>query len=264
MINLSSSWAVALRHIRMWRRDPNFLLGAFYWPFLDILIWGFVGSWIQQTQNPQFHNYEMVAILCVLLWQCVGRASNALITCFNEELWSHNIINLFSLPLRLIDWIVGVIIFTGIMISMISLSCIFICALLYTISWWQLLSVFCMFALPLFMCGVWVSFVALQIIVLLGKRSVELGYVAIWFLLPFSGAYYPVEVLPAWGQKISAVIPMSYIFQGMRAYLMDGQNPAFYIIQGSFMAVLYTALSVILFMYCFKYTKRFGLARLAD
>ena len=114
------------------------------------------------------------------------------------------------------------------------------------------------------MCGVWVSFVALQIIVLLGKRSVELGYVAIWFLLPFSGAYYPVEVLPAWGQKISAVIPMSYIFQGMRAYLMDGQNPAFYIIQGSFMAVLYTALSVILFMYCFKYTKRFGLARLAD
>jgi ABC-2 type transport system permease protein len=264
MINLSASWAIALRHIRMWRRDPNFLLGAFYWPLLDILIWGFLGSWIQQSQATQFHNYEMIALLCVLLWQCVGRASNALITCFNEELWSHNIVNLFSLPLRITDWIIGAIIFTGIILGMISLFCIFVCALLYQISWLQLLSAFCIFALPLFICGIWVSFMALQIIVLLGKRSVELGYVIVWFLLPFSGAYYPVEVLPVWGQTISTVIPMSYLFQGMRAYLMYDQNPTAYLITGSVMALAYASVAILLFVCCFKYSKRHGLARLAD
>lgn len=264
MIAIASSWAVALRHMRMWRRDPNFLLGALYWPLLDILIWGFLGSWIQQNQTGNLHNYEMIALLGVLLWQCVGRASNAMITCFNEELWSNNIVNLFSLPLRLTDWIIGVIIFTSIMMSMISLFCMCVCALLYNLSFWALFSTFCMFAPGLFVCGIWVSFMALQIIVLLGKRSVELGYVVIWFLLPFSGAYYPIDVLPAWGQKLSAVIPMSYLFQGMRTYLIDQQDPTIFLIKGSLMALVYASIAISMFIVCFNYSKRNGLARLAD
>src|SRR6266498_3746127 len=73
MISFTPIWAIVLRHIRLWKRDINFLLGGFYWPVLDIIIWGFLGAWIQQSQTAQFHNYEVAALLGILLWQVIGR-----------------------------------------------------------------------------------------------------------------------------------------------------------------------------------------------
>src|SRR5207237_4014194 len=83
----------------------------------------------------------------------------------------------------------------------------------YDISLWYIIATFILFMPPLFFSAVWLGFTCLQIVVLLGKRGVELGFVAIWFLLPFSGAYYPIEILPAWGQQLSAFLLMSYVFQ---------------------------------------------------
>lgn len=264
MISCASMWAVVLRHTRMWQRDPNFLLGSFYWPLLDILVWGFVGAWIQKSQATEFQNYESVALLGVLLWQCVGRGCNALLMSLSEELWSCNIVNLFSLPLRLTDWIGGIVLFTMIIMSIISLFSILVCMLFYDIPFWPFLWTFGLFFLPLFISGIWVGFIGLQVIIMLGKRSVELGYVVAWFLLPFSGAYYPIEVLPMWAQKVSAFLPMSYLFQGMRGYVMHQQDPTPYLIKGSILAITYAFCSITLFVYCFNRSKRNGLARLTD
>ena len=100
--------------------------------------------------------------------------------------------------------------------------------------------------------------------VLLGKRGVELGFVAVWFLLPFSGAYYPIEVLPAWGQKVSAFLPMSYVFQSLRAYVMHQQDPTSNLIKGYALSILYATIAILLFVYCFNHAKQKGLARLTD
>ena len=46
MISFAPIWAIVFRHLYIWQRDVNLLLCGFYWPLLDILIWGFLGSWI--------------------------------------------------------------------------------------------------------------------------------------------------------------------------------------------------------------------------
>lgn len=196
MISFAPIWAIVVRHTYMWKRDLNPLLAAFYWPVLDILIWGFLGSWIQQSQSIQSHNYEITALLGILLWQAVGRGCNIMCNAFSEELWSNNIINLFSLPLRTIEWMCGVVIFYAIMMSMTTIICMLFIFILHDVSSWHLFSTFLLFLPPLFFSAIWIGFTALQIIVIFGKRSIELGYVIAWFLLSFSGAYYPIEVLP--------------------------------------------------------------------
>ncbi len=264
MISFAPIWAVALRHIRLWKRDPNLLLGGFYWPLLDILIWGFLGSWIQQSQATEFHNYEATALLGILLWQVVGRGCNVMVTSFSEELWSHNIVNLFSLPLQTAEWMCGAVLFTMIIMCMTSLFCMFAIFILYNLSPWYVLSKFLIFCPPLFFSCIWIGFTCLQIVVRLGKRGVELGLVFGWFLMPFSGAYYPVEVLPRWGQMISAWLPMSYVFQGMRRSLMHQQDPTPYLLKGYVLSILYATCATILFVYCFNRSKQKGLARLTD
>lgn len=263
MISVAIIWAVALRHMRLLLSDLNFMLMGFYWPVLDILIWGYLGSWIQQS-NSDFHNFEAAAILGIILWQVVGRGCNFMVSTFNEELWSNNIVNLFSLPLRISEWMLGAVLFYLIMIFITVAFCLLIIFALYDVSIWYLISTFLIFFPPLFISGIWLGFTCLQIVVTLGKRGVELGYVIIWFFLPFSGAYYPIEVLPNWGQRLSEFLPMSYIFQGMREYVMHQQDPTVNLIKGYAMSIIYATFATVLFVYCFNKSKNYGLARLAD
>ncbi len=264
MISHSAIWAIVLRHVRLFKRDINALFSSFYWPLLDILIWGFLGSWIQRYQIAALSNYKETALLGILLWQVVGRGCNFMCNAFSEELWSNNIINIFSLPLRIIEWICGVIIFYAIKISITTVVCMSIMFMLYDLPIGSVVTTFFLFLPPLFLCGIWIGFTCLQIIVTLGKRGTELGYVFAWFLLPFSGAYYPTDVLPEWGQAISRYIPMSYLFQGMREYLMKHQDPTPYLIKGYALSAFYATYAIIVFVHCFKRTKQKGLARLAD
>lgn len=264
MVSWSPVWAIVLRHARLWKRDINYLLIMFYWPVLDILTWGYLGTWIQQASSQQFQNYEIVALLGVLLWAVVGRGCNIIALAFSEEMWTQNLVPLFSLPLRLSEWICGVILCYVMMITATAAVCIAVAYCMYDVSLIYLASKFFIFFLPLLFSGLWVGFTCLQIMALLGKRGTELGFVVGWFLLPFCGAYYPIEVLPKWGQTLSSFIPMSYVFQGMRANLMHHQDPTPYLIKGYALGILYAALAICLFVLCFNRSKRKGLARLAD
>lgn len=263
MISFMPIWAVVLRHARVWRRDVNFMLFAFYWPILDILIWGFLGRWIQQS-NTQFHNYEAAALLGILLWQAAIRGCNVMIMSFTEELWSNNIVNFFSLPLRIAEWMCGIVLFyTGIM-AITTLFCMLIIYSFYDLSLLYMLKTFLFFLPPLFFCGIWLGFTCLQVIVNLGKRGIEVGFVLGWVLAPFSGAFYPIDVLPAWAQKVSSFVPMSYVFQSMRDYVMHGTNPTPSLVKGYILSIIYMVFAIVLFMYCFKRSKKYGLARLLD
>ncbi len=264
MISFASIWAVVLRHTRVWRHDLNPLLASFYWPLLDIMMWGFLGAWIAQSGNSELHNYQSVALLAVLLWQVVGRGSNFMVSSFTEELYANNIVNLFTLPLRISEWMCGIVLFYVIGISITSLICIGAISVFFDLSVGHLLSTFFIFLPPLFFSCIWIGFSCLSIVVAWGKRSVELAWVISWFLMPFSGAYYPVEVLPAWAQNVSSYIPFAYVFQGMRGYVMHDQDPTPYLVKAYVLSVLYAACAVVLFIYCFNRSKKNGLARLAD
>lgn len=264
MVNISSMWAIALRHLRVLQGDPNYLLMYFYWPLLDILLFGFLGSWIQQSQTSGFEHYEIIALLGVVLWGVVGRGCNYMMFGFSEELMTYNLINLCSLPLSIAEWIGGIIMFYMIMLSAVSLFCMMCAAALYGISIWLFISIFLLFAPPLIISAIWVGFTCLQLVVMLGKRAIEMAFVVAWFLLPFSGAYYPISVLPAWGKAISACIPMSYVLEGMRNYVMYQQDPTMHLLKGYALAIPYAIIAVAGFAYCFNRSKRKGLARLME
>lgn len=265
MILFRSVWAVVLRYLWVWRQDWNVLLVGICWPLLDVLVWGFLGAWISKTQDSQFHNYEMMALLGVLLWQIVGRGCNIISNnTFEEELRSNNLPNWFALPLGIVEWIFGVILFGAIVISLTTGFCTLVAIYLYSLPVWTVLSMISICALPLFLSAIWLGFTCMQALVTFGKRGVEIGYVFAWFMLPFSGAYYPIEVLPAWGQTISKFLPMSYVFQGMRSYLTCQQDPTSYLIKGYAFSFLYAISAILIFVYCFNRSKQKGLARLLD
>lgn len=265
MISLRTIFAITLRHLRLLRRDMNLALSTFYWPLLDVLIWGFLGLYIQNMQtSPALQNYTVIALLGILLWQTTGRSAIVLAVSFVEELWSYNLINLVSLPLSLIEWLLGIVLYNIITTCMTFTYCVGLIYLLYGLSPLLLLQQFILFAPPLFLSGLALGAICLQIIAYCGKRAQELCFVFAWCFAPFSTAFYPREVLPTWAHYISDILPMSYVFAGMRALMMYDQDPTPYLIKGYLMASAYLIIAVIGFGCAFHASKKYGLARLSD
>ena len=54
-----------------------------------------------------------------------------------------------------------------------------------------------------------------------GLGAESLTWALIFALAPLCGIYYPVTILPNWLQGLSAILPPSYIFEGMRMILLE-------------------------------------------
>src|SRR5439155_9355308 len=53
----------------------------------------------------------------------------------------------------------------------------------------------------------------------LGAENMAWGFM--FLMLPFTCVYYPVSVLPSWLQVFAWMLPPTYVFEGMRALLID-------------------------------------------
>ena len=53
----------------------------------------------------------------------------------------------------------------------------------------------------------------------LGAESIV--WTLMFAIMPLACIYYPVSVLPAWLQYVAWALPPTYVFEGMRALLID-------------------------------------------
>jgi ABC-2 type transport system permease protein len=54
-----------------------------------------------------------------------------------------------------------------------------------------------------------------------GMGAESLAWTFMFLLLPLTCVYYPVTVLPEWMQAVAWALPPTYVFEGMRALLID-------------------------------------------
>ena len=105
--------------------DPGKVFNEFFWPLMDILIMGMTALWMQKTQS-NVPSVVLAILGCDILWQVFVRSNYAISGSIIEELWDRNIVNLFSTPLKLSEWIVASV-FLGIIKAII---CIIWCAVI--------------------------------------------------------------------------------------------------------------------------------------
>ena len=54
-----------------------------------------------------------------------------------------------------------------------------------------------------------------------GLGAENLAWTIMFILLPLTCVYYPVTVLPPWLQHVAWLLPPTYVFEGMRALMID-------------------------------------------
>ena len=115
------------------------------------------------------------------------------------------------------------------------------------------------FFLNLVLTGWAISQFVTGILIRYGLGAESLTWVLPFLIAPFSCIYYPLSTLPVWMQSIAVFIPTTYVFEGMRALLVEGNFQASLMVKGFTLNILYLILGLIAFFISFQAARRNGL-----
>jgi ABC-2 type transport system permease protein len=251
---------VFYRYFRNILKGFQHLSDLFYWPLVDILLWGLTSVWIQ-SQHPTA-NLPLILMTALIFWQIAWRGSVDISVSLLQEFWHRNLVNLFSTPLKISEWCIGVILLClcklAVTITFGAIAVYVLYALnVFTIGW-----AFLPFAALLLMFGWFLGFCAASLIIYWGHQVEMFAWMIAFLFAPFSAVFYPVNILPEWAQVISWCLPTTYVFEGMREILNTGNFPKSYFFYSLGLNIIFLSFALFFFSYMFKKSRIKGLARL--
>ena len=242
-------------------KDFHQLSDLFYWPIVDILLWGLTSMWIQQQQT-QISLLPLILMTGLIFWQITWRGSIGISFHLLQEFWHRNLVNLFSTPLKLSEWILGTLFLSVVKLFISAAFGILFVYILYSLNVFQIGWAFVPFAMLLFIFGWTIGFISSGMIIYWGHKVEMFAWMLPFLFAPFCAVFYPVEILPKWAQFISWSLPPTYVFEGMR-HILDGQSFPWKDFWISFaLNIVYLAASILFFKKMFDKSLVKGLARL--
>ena len=107
-MDISTSYAVFLRYWYLLLNTPQRLMQVFIWSTFDIVLWGFVTKYLGTLGMSGF-NFTTVLLGSLVFWQLLTRIQQGFILVFLEDSWSRNFLNLFASPMRITDYLLGIV-----------------------------------------------------------------------------------------------------------------------------------------------------------
>jgi ABC-2 type transport system permease protein len=253
-------YAIVLRFFYLFRRSYDRMSDAFYWPTIDLLLWGLTSLYFR-SYLPNASKVIMLIVSGILLWIIVWRSQYEITVNLLEDLWNKNLINIFAAPLKFWEWISAFIIY-GIIKAIISLAFASgVAYLLYKVNLFTFGFYLIPFIFLLIMSGWWVGFFIAGMILRFGTKVQTFAWTFVALFSPFSAIYYPVSILPGWAQVVAKFTPMSYVFEGAREVINKGVLDANKLIICFVLNLVYLCLSLIFIRKSFDKVLEKGLVK---
>lgn len=211
--------AIVMRYFFLHRRSVARVMEIFFWPVMNLIVWGFVTSYLQELALPQS---VLFLIGSVILWDVLYRSQQGITLAITEEFWVKNIINIFISPIS-VGELLSAICIVGVIKSVV--TTIVLGLLAFFFYRFNLLTTgpgLVLFLANLLLFGWAVGLFTMALIFRYGRAGEALIWGVPFLIQPISAVFYPVSVLPPWLQNIAMLLPSTYVFEGMRQVLATG------------------------------------------
>ncbi len=211
--------AMALRYWYLLRSSWPRLLELIYWPAVQMLMWGFLQTYIGQNAGF-FARAGGTFIGAVLLWDILFRGQLGFSISFLEEMWSRNLANLMMSPLKPIELVIALMVMSLVRLAIGMVPVTLLAVAFFDFNLYALGLVLAAFFANLMLTGWAVGIVVSGLVLRNGLGAENLAWTVMFVLLPLTCVYYPVATLPWWLQWVAWMLPPTYVFEGMRAVLI--------------------------------------------
>ena len=258
MLAVNRIAAIVLRQLYLLRASPVRVLPLFAWAAIDIVLWGFITRYLGTVIVGDF-NIVSTLLGAVLLWGFFGRVMHGVTTAFLEDVWSRNFLNLFASPLMISEYLGGLVL-TSILTSLVGLGVMLLLAsAAFGLSFAAYGAMLLPFLLVLFLFGIALGVFSCAVVLRLGPASEWFVWPMPALLSPFVGVFYPLDTLPDWMQAVAYLLPPSYVFEGMRAIVLDGGFSIAKLGWSAGLVLIYMLLACWFFVRVYRYAVRTGL-----
>ncbi|MBI3435487.1 MAG: ABC transporter permease [Proteobacteria bacterium] len=249
--------AMVLRYSYLLRSSWPRILDLIYWPAVQMLMWGFLQLYIAENSGF-FARAGGTFIGAVLLWDVLFRGQLGFSISFLEEMWSRNLANIMMSPLRPAEFVAALMIMSLIrlaigLVPVTLLAIAFFGFNLYGLGL-ALVAFFVNLILTSWAVGIFTSGLLLRY----GLGAENMAWTIMFIFLPLTCVYYPVSALPDWLQVIAWMLPPTYVFEGMRALLIDKVFHAGLMAQALALNAVFFAAGVFAFLAFLRSARRIG------
>lgn len=255
--------ALLIRHLYLYQRSVPRLMDIFFWPILELLLWGFLSLYLQKMN---FGGLNVVTVLlgAIIFWDLMSQSQRAISTTFLEEVWERNLLNIFVSPLRLSEYLVSSVLIAMFRIIIVGLVMAALAWALYHFNLFAFGFYLILFMLNLLIFGWTLGFFTTGIILRFGSAAQVLAFGLVFLLQPFSAVFYPVSVLPQGLQYLARALPSAYVFEGMRAVIATGTLPVSNLVWAFGTNIFYLILVLWFFTRMFARVKEKGMLMKLD
>lgn len=254
-------YAITLRYMYNFKHSYDRLTDAFYWPAMDLLLWGLTGYYFISAHQDSTNILHAV-ISGMIFWIIIWRAQYEITINLLTELWDKNLINLFGAPLKFWEWVISTMLL-GILKGIPSF--LFAAGLAYwlygvdvfAVGWYAII-----FILLLLLSGWGIGSFVASFLFRYGTKIQTFGWSFIWIFAPFSAIYYPVSILPEWAQVFSKLLPMSYVFEQIRSLIFYHTVDYKQLLISFVLSILYLTVGLLFMRKSFDKLLNRGLAKL--
>ena len=212
--------AMVLRYWYLLRSSWPRMLELIYWPAVQMFMWGFLQLYISSNAGF-FARAGATFIGAVLLLDILFRGQLGFSVSFFEEMWARNMGNLMISPLRPVEFIAALMIMSLIRLAIGMVPVSLLAIAFFGFDLYGLGLALAAFFVNLILTSWSVGIVVSGLVLRNGMGAESLAWTFMFVLLPLTCVYYPVSVLPAFMQPIAWALPPTYVFEGMRALLID-------------------------------------------
>jgi ABC-2 type transport system permease protein len=255
--SLNRIGAMVRRYWYLLRSSWARLLELMYWPAVQMMMWGFLQSYL--GHNASFFARAGGAFIgAVMLWDILFRGQLGFSISFLEEMYARNLGNLMMSPLRPVEFIASLMIMSLIRLAIGMIPVSFLAIGFFGFNLYEM-----GFALAAFFANLmftsWSVGIFVSGLVLRNGLGAETFAWSIMFLfLPLTCVYYPVAILPHWLQPVSWLLPPTYVFEGMRDLLMHQTFRADLMLEALGLNVVFFAAASIAFIALLNSARRQG------
>lgn len=249
--------ALLLRHYYLLTGSWTRLVDLIYWPAVQMVMWGFLTQFLA-SQNTYYTKAFGLLLAGLLLWDTLFRVQLSVAISFLEEMWSRNLANLFVTPLRPGEFAASLLVM-GLLRTLLGMLPVALMAwAFFDFSIFSMGLALAVYLASLTLFGWALGLAVCGLVMRQGMGAENIAWAAAFLFLPISAVYYPVAVLPSWLQAIAWSFPPAYVFEGMRALLIDNVVRTDLMLRGLLLNAGYLALGVLAFLALFESARRRG------
>lgn len=256
-MNVGRVSALIARHLFLYRRSFPRLLEIFYWPLLDLVVWGFITIYLAQ-EGKSMHGAVTFFLGALIFWDILFRAQQGIAISFLEEIWSRNLMNLFASPLTAGEFLAATMVMSILKVAAVSIIMAFAALLFYSYNVFLMGLTLIPFVLNLIAAGWLIGILTMSVIMRFGQQAEVLAWGLVFLFQPISCVFYPMSVLPAWLTPLAFANPAAHVFEGMRGVLLDHTVHLAHLGWATGLNVLYLLLMIALYQYTFAVCKDRG------